>query len=131
MSAKDLAKYRYEMAVEKLEAAKVLEENGFYKDSISRSYYAIFTGARSLLALENKDSTKHSGIISLFNRYFVKTELVDKNYSKILAKAKIYRERGDYGDFFVVSEEEVIEQIENAETFLKEIKKNIDNLLKE
>ncbi len=66
MSAKDLAKYRYEMAVEKLKAAKVLEENGFYKDSISRSYYAIFTGARSLLALEKKDSTKHSGIISLF-----------------------------------------------------------------
>ncbi len=53
---------------------------------------------------------------------------MDKNYSKILAKAKIYRERGDYGDFFVVSEEEVIEQIQNAETFLKEIKKNIDNL---
>jgi len=128
MSEKDLAMYRYEMAVEKLNAAKVLEENGFYKDSISRSYYAIFSGARSLLALENKDSTKHSGIISLFNRHFIKTKLVDKKYSKILAKAKIYRERGDYGDFYVVSEEEVIEQIENAEIFLKEIIKNINNL---
>ena len=81
------------------------------------------------MAFEKKDSTKHSGIISLFNKCFVKTQLVDKNYSKILAKAKIYRERGDYGDFFVVSEEEVLEQIKNAETFLKEIKKNIDNSL--
>jgi uncharacterized protein len=73
MSKKDLAKYRYEMAVEKLEAAKILKENGFFRDSISRSYYAIFTGARSLLAIKKKDSAKHSGIISLFNRYFVKT----------------------------------------------------------
>ena len=78
--------------------------------------------------LANKDSAKHSGIISLFNRYFVKTEMIDKKFSKILAKAKIYRERGDYGDFLIVSTEEVTEQIENAEEFLKEIKKYIDNL---
>ena len=86
MNEKDLAQYRYKMAVEKLEAAKLLKEKKFYKDSISRSYYAIFTAARALLAIEKKDSAKHSGIISLFNRYFVKTELIDKNYSKILAK---------------------------------------------
>jgi len=129
MNEKDLAQYRYKMAVEKLEAAKLLKEKKFYKDSISRSYYAIFTAARALLAIEKKDSAKHSGIISLFNRYFVKTELIDKNYSKILAKAKIYRERGDYGDFSIVSSAEVGEQIENAEEFLKEIKKYIDNLL--
>lgn len=129
MNEKDLAQYRYKMAVEKLEAAKLLKEKKFYKDSISRSYYAIFTAARALLAIEKKDSAKHSGIISLFNRYFVKTELIDKNYSKILAKAKIYRERGDYGDFSIVSSAEVDEQIENAEEFLKEIKKYIDNLL--
>ena len=128
MSEKDLALYRYEMAAEKLEAAKLLKEKKFYKDSISRSYYAIFTAARALLALEKKDSAKHSGIISLFNRHFVKTELIDKHFSKILAKAKIYRERGDYGDFSIVSTEEVIEQIENAEEFLKEIKKYIDNI---
>lgn len=128
MIEKDLALYRYEMAVEKLDAAKLLKGKKFYKDSISRSYYAIFTAARSLLALKNKDSAKHSGIISLFNRYFVKTELIHKNYSKILAKAKIYRERGDYGDFITVSSKEVDEQIKNAEKFLKEIKKYIDNL---
>ncbi len=127
MNKKDLANYRYEMAIEKLEAAKILKDNGFFRDSISRSYYAIFTGARSLLALEKKDSAKHSGVISLFNRYYIKTQLINKNYSKILAKAKIYRERGDYGDFSIVNEQEVIEQIENAEIFLNEIKKYLDN----
>jgi uncharacterized protein (UPF0332 family) len=66
MKRNDLAKYRYDSAVEKLQAARLLMENGFFKDSISRSYYAIFSGARSLLALKEFDSAKHSGIIALF-----------------------------------------------------------------
>ncbi len=130
MSRKELAQYRYEMAREKLEAAKVLLEKGFFRDSISRSYYSVFTSARSLLALKEMDSAKHSGVISLFNRYFIKTQIVDKSCSKILARAKIYRERGDYGDFTIVSKEEAEEQIKNAEIFLKEVKKYLDIIMK-
>ena len=48
MSRIDLAKYRYEMAEEKLKAAKLLYEKGFFKDSVSRSYYENLSGTRRL-----------------------------------------------------------------------------------
>ncbi len=40
----DLVKYRLQNSKEKLGSAKLLLENGKFKDSISRSYYAMFDG---------------------------------------------------------------------------------------
>ncbi|KQC14202.1 MAG: hypothetical protein APR63_14885 [Desulfuromonas sp. SDB] len=56
---KALVLYRLENAREKLDAAKDLLDNKHYKDSVSRSYYAIFTAARALLATKKLDSAKH------------------------------------------------------------------------
>ena len=48
----ELKVYRLKMAKERLHSSKLLLENGSYKDSIGRSYYAMFTAVRSLLAME-------------------------------------------------------------------------------
>jgi hypothetical protein len=47
-SIKALISYRLESAREKLSAAEDLFEKRHYKDSVSRSYYAIFTAARAM-----------------------------------------------------------------------------------
>lgn len=120
--------YRLESAKEKLKAAVDLLKNGDYKDSVSRAYYAIFTAARALLATKQLDSSKHSGVIALFNQHFVKTGIVDKVASKIIEKAKLYREQADYGDFFVVSEDEAKTQIRSAMDFIVEIEKGIEKM---
>ena len=46
----DLASYRLNAAHERLAAAKDNIDDGHYKDSINRSYYAMFTAIRALLA---------------------------------------------------------------------------------
>ena len=102
-SIKALISYRLESAREKLSAAEDLFEKLHYKDSVSRSYYAIFTAARALLATERLDSSKHTGVIALFNQHFVKSGKVRKDTSKWLERAKLYREQADYGDFYIVS----------------------------
>ena len=81
-SIKALISYRLESAREKLSAAEYLLEKRHYKDSVSRSYYAIFTAARALLATKRLDSSKHSGVIALFNQHFVKSGEVRKDASK-------------------------------------------------
>ena len=48
----ELKVYRLEMAKERLHSSKILLEAGSYKDSIGRSYYAMFTAVRALLAVE-------------------------------------------------------------------------------
>ena len=120
-SSVDLARYRLEKAIEHLRSAQTLFEAGHFRDSISRSYYAIFTAVRALLAMEQLDSKKHSGVIALFNQHFVKTKVIDTPYGKIVKAAQTYREDADYTDYVIVTKAEAEIQCVNADSFIKKI----------
>ena len=62
----DLSRYRLETAKEDLKTAKDNLRDGNLRASVNRSYYAIFHALRSVLALEQFDSGKHSGIICAY-----------------------------------------------------------------
>lgn len=83
----ELMHYRLNMAKERLDSAKILLDNGHFKDSIGRSYYAIFTSIRALLAIDGVDFSKHTGVISYFQRNYIKTGTFDKKYSKYVSQA--------------------------------------------
>ena len=117
----DLVRYRIENSKEKLGSAKILLENSRFKDSISRSYYAMFTAASALLATKHLDSSKHTGVVSLFNRHFVKTGIVTKDLGRMLMKGRDLRQNGDYKDFVETSLEEAQEQYNNAKKFIEQI----------
>jgi uncharacterized protein (UPF0332 family) len=53
------------------EGEHLLTKRGFM-GAVNRFYYAAFYAARSLLALRELDSSRHSGVISLFQKHFVK-----------------------------------------------------------
>ena len=124
----EYAQYRLSSAKEKLKSAEILFQQGQYNDSVSRSYYAMFSAARALLAMLSLDSSKHSGIISLFNQHFIKTGKVDKELGRLLKEAKDVREGGDYDDFFVASRELAEKQLEEARLFVNKIEKVLLNL---
>lgn len=122
----DLTKYRLESAREKLVSAKVLLEAGQYKDSIGRSYYAIFSAVRSVLASRQVDYSKHAGVIAYFQKEYIKTEIFDKKYSKYLQQAFQIRNCCDYDDFYVVSQKDAVEQYQRAEELLRVITEYIE-----
>lgn len=93
---KALSLARLKRSKQHLKSARDLLRNDDFADSVSRSYYAIFQAARALLALEGIDSRKHSGVISLFNRHFVKTGKVGKGLGAIVKDARRSREMADY-----------------------------------
>ncbi len=76
-------------------------EYGKYKLALNRSYYSIFHGMRAVNALDEFDSSKHSGVITHFNQYHVKTGNFSKEASKIIRTASEMREHADYEDFFL------------------------------
>jgi len=104
----DLVKYRLQNSKEKLGSAKLLLENGKFKDSISRSYYAMYTAARALLATKHLDSSKHSGVI-------------ERDLGRILMKGKDLRQDGDYKDFVETSIKEAQDQYSDAKKFIDQI----------
>lgn len=118
---RELIKYRLESARESLNSAEVLLASKSYKDSIGRSYYAMFTAVRALLAKDSVDYSKHAGVISYFQREYIKTQKFEKKYSKYLSQAFQIRNNTDYADFFVVSFEDAREQADRAKEFLTAI----------
>lgn len=127
----DLAKYRIEKAKERLKISKELLDLGHSADSLSKSYYAMFSAAKALLALKELDSSKHSGVISLFNRHIVKEGLFAKEYSRLLSEAKLEREEADYEDFVTVTKEDAKHQLKNAIKFVEETEKTLNKIIKD
>ena len=123
---KSLSKVRYDHALECLDAAKSLLENGNYKSAANRSYYAIFHAMRAVLALNEIDMRHHSGIISEFRKLYIKNGVFETRLLQIISELFDTRTESDYDDFFVISKAEVVEQTENAEYFLQVIKAYLD-----
>lgn len=118
----EYAKYRLELAAERVVATKVMIDMGAYRDSINRSYYAIFTAARALLAERGIDFKKHSAVIGYFRREYIKTGVFDTKFSDYIGKAFSFRNDCDYGDFVIVSREQAEEQYRRAVEFVEAVK---------
>jgi len=124
----DLTRYRLDSAKEKLASAKLLLDAGQYRDSIGRSYYAIFTAVRAILAKDKVDFSKHAGVIAYFQKEYIKTGIFDRQYSKYLQSAFQIRNNCDYDDFFIASKQDAEEQYDKAETMLDLISEYISSL---
>ena len=122
---KALSAARFDHAKECLAAAKSLLATENYKSAANRCYYAIFHAMRAVLAFDEIDMKHHSGIISEFRKRYIKTEIFETRLSEIISMLFAIRTDSDYDDFFMISKEEVMEQIENAEYFLKKIEKHL------
>lgn len=118
-----LSKIRLEIAKERIMFADDILALGDYKTVANRSYYAIFSAMRAVLALDGFDSKKHSGVIAEFRKEYLKTEFLPKELSFIIDALVEIRQGSDYDDFYIVSKEEVEEQLENAKIFVKEVEK--------
>lgn len=103
-------------------------QSGDYCGAANRSYYGIFHCIRSLLALKGVDFSKHSGVMAYFQKEYIKSGIFKKDYSKILTEAFEMRSDADYDDYYVLSKEEVEEQLQNAELFLTGVEEYIDLL---
>lgn len=114
----ELSAYRFSKAKEDLKASEIMLKESMYKAAINRSYYAIFHAVRAVTVLHGFDSSKHSGVIAYFNQNFVKTNIFDKEVSKIIKGASLIREKSDYQDFFITSRKDAEQQLKNAITFV-------------
>ena len=114
----DLVQYRIDVAKEKLKSANILLDAGQYKDSIGRSYYALFSAVRAVLAKDQVDFSKHAGVIAYFQKNYIKTEIFERKYSKYLSSAFQIRNSCDYDDFYIVSKANAEEQYRKVDEMI-------------
>lgn len=124
-----LAHYRMGRAREAFDDGVQLLENDSLRGATNRLYYAAFYAARAVLAVKELDSSKHSGVISLFNKHFVKTGLILPAKAKTLKKAFEKRQDIDYADFTEISRSEVESLKTEILTFIDECASALETLL--
>jgi uncharacterized protein (UPF0332 family) len=127
--ARSLSEYRLNKAKSLLTQAELLLNNHRYDGSINRSYYAIFSAVRAVLALMVVDSRSHQGVIAYFDRYFVKPGIFEKQFSKIIHTAFDTRQDNDYEDFYDPSEADAQGQYDNAILFIQEIESKLQSFI--
>ena len=118
---KALARYRLDQADESLQAALILMEKKLLRPSINRSYYAMYYAVLALLSVEKKETSKHSGVISLFDKEFFKKGTFPKEFSRWLHAAFDLRQRSDYGADQTVSDSDAQKALENAKIFVAKV----------
>ena len=117
--------YRLKEAEETLKDAVRMLEGGFSSRSITnRAYYSMFYAVLALFLKTdvNIKTSKHIGVISIFDKEFILTGKVKKYYSEILHKMFNVRQKSDYKELVELSDEDAAEFVELAEKFLEGIK---------
>jgi uncharacterized protein (UPF0332 family) len=120
-----LVTYRLEQAEETLRAARDLSVAGHYRDAVNRAYYAMFYCGLALLTSKGLGASRHSGVLSLFNRHFIKTGEFPLEYGRHLREAFELRQDSDYREFVQVTAEQAQETIANADAFLQHARRTL------
>jgi uncharacterized protein (UPF0332 family) len=106
-----------------LNTAFSIFQNNDFDFAVSRAYYSMFYMAEAVLLTKGLSFSKHSGVISGFNQYFVKMKIFDTKYSKMLDAVSKGREVADYDYSHIFSKEKAQELLNNAKEFLEITKK--------
>ena len=125
----EYVKYRIEKAKETLEVVDLLVENKKWNSAINRLYYAAYYAVSGLLILSETNAKTHTGVKTHFFLDFVKTGKIELRLGKVYADLFDWRQKGDYGDFFDFSEDDVnsilIPTKELIEAIIVQIKKSV------
>ncbi len=118
-----LITYRLEQAQTALDDARYLLDGKRSAQSIiNRSYYAMFYAAIALLQKIDEIPSKHAGVISLFDREFVKKGIFPKALSKDFHKAFELRQVSDFRTSKLLKKEQAEQIWGKAVQFVDSIK---------
>jgi uncharacterized protein (UPF0332 family) len=123
---KRLIQYRLDQASETLREGEILAREGLWHGVINRAYYVMFYATLALTAFRSETISKHSGVISFFDKEFIRTGIFPKEYSRMLHIAFDRRQSNDYGEFSYIDQEEAEAALSEAKTFVDAV----DNYLK-
>ena len=126
---KDLINYKLMRSKETLDDAKILFENGKLFSTVNRIYYTMFYIVNGLLLTKGLSSTKHSGILGLFNKEFVNKGIVEKELGRFYNEMFGFRQKADYKDLVRFDKENVKAWLSNADEFVSQVDSLISRII--
>jgi len=121
---RQLALYRIQQAEESLDEARyLLAGNKSPRSVINRAYYSMFYSILALLIFEPYSSSKHSRVLSYFNRHFIKNGMIAKDIGRAVNKAFDIRQRGDYREQISLTPTQVTPYIDWADKLIEAVRR--------
>lgn len=115
----ELVSLRLEQARETLaDARTLLEASRTPRSIVNRAYYAMFHAVLALLQNVGMASSKHAGVISLFDKEFVHSGAFPTEMSRSLHRAFDERHESDYETIKTATREDAVELLAEAEQFV-------------
>jgi uncharacterized protein (UPF0332 family) len=121
-----LVSLRLNNAKQTLEDARIIADNKLWKAAANRLYYACHYAASALMVKFGFETKTHAGIIRLLGLHFISTQLIDNEMGDVYYKLFTLRQKGDYDDWIVVKESDIIPLLEPAKKFIAEIENLIN-----
>ena len=119
-------KYRIEKADETLEVAELLIENKKWNSAVNRLYYSAFYAVSGLLVQFEITTKTHAGVKTQFFLNFVKNKTISFELGRVYSDLFDWRQKGDYGDFFDFTEEDINSILQPTKDLIEAIKKQIE-----
>jgi uncharacterized protein (UPF0332 family) len=110
-----------EHARQMLEVASHNIADGFFGSAVNRAYYAIFYAANALLSTQGLARGKHSGVIAAFREHFVKSGLIEVEYSRIYGRVMDNRRASDYEIEIPVEAQIAERDLSDAQRFVERV----------
>lgn len=102
-----LINYRLEQAKEALRDAELLLGEGRYRATANRLYYACFYAVVAALLTRRLQYSKHAAVIAFFDKEFIRSGQLPKEYSRTLHRAFNERQQDDYMPFVEMNADEI------------------------
>lgn len=124
---KTLARLRIEKARHTLRAAHAVHAAGEEVSVINRCYYACFYAANALLYTDLKWSKKHTGVRSILNDSYIKSDLLSEQAGRTYNELFKLRMKCDYEDDVEISKEQAEQWITKSDAFVDEVAEIVYN----
>ena len=111
-----------------LNAAHLLQGEGFHAFSASRSYYAMFSVAHAFLEGDGLAFSSHAAVIAALGQHFARTGRAPVELHRYLLEAMALRHEGDYALRPDISAGDAAEQLMRAGQLLAAGERLIDPL---
>ena len=125
----ELVIYRLNRAKESFAMASIAASKKYWNSAASELYYTCYYCVIALFAKNDIKTSTHSGVKTILGLNFIKENKLDARWGKFLSKLFDLRQDGDYGDFMVLREEEILPLVVQAEEFMKLIESMISGEL--
>lgn len=122
----ELINIRIHQAEEALREVEFLLGHKMLRLATNRIYYSIFYAISAISIKDNFSTSKHKILLGWFNKKYINTDILHKEFGKMIYACFENREKSDYDFLFELTKEEINGYYELARKFINEVKKILD-----